>query len=100
MIPASINICGIPYNIVFGKNDYDPHDQFGQICYTKAEIVINPESPDELQMQTLIHEWVHGALVLSGHNKESEDELLVNSLALAINRTFQIKDDIIRTCKR
>ncbi len=94
MIPKTINICGIPFTVRFGNNDYDPHDQFGQICYTKAEIIINPEMPEELKMQTLIHEWVHGALTLSGHNKETEDELLVNSLALAICGTFKPKEEI------
>lgn len=92
MIPTTINICGIPYKVRFGKNDYDPTDQFGQIIYTKGIIMINPDMPEELQMQTLIHEWVHGALTMSGHNKETEDELLVNSLAIAISGTFQLKE--------
>lgn len=93
MFPVSINICGIPYKVIFGKNDFEPTSQFGQIIYTKGEIIINPNMPKELQMQTLIHEWVHGALTLSGHNKETEDELLVNSLALAISGTFRLKDE-------
>ena len=93
MIPKTINICGIPYKILYGKNDYDPHDRFGQIRYTRAEITINPEMSEELKMQTLIHEWVHGVLVLTGHNKEAEDELLVNSLALAICGTFKLKEE-------
>ncbi len=92
MVPESINICGVPYKIVFGINDYDPHDQFGQIIYTKGVIIINPEMPEELQMQTLVHEWVHGVLVMSGHNKATENELLVNSLAIAINGTFKLKE--------
>lgn len=46
-----------------------------------------------MPMQTLIHEWVHGVLVLNGHNKETEDELLVNSLALAIFGTFKLKEE-------
>ena len=93
MIPNTINICGIPYKITFGKNDYDPTDQFGQIIYTKGEIIINPDMPEKLQMQTLIHEWVHGVLTLSGYNKETEDELLVNSLAIAISGTFRLKEE-------
>lgn len=93
MIPEKINICGIPFKVRYGKNAFNPNDQFGQICYTKAEIIINPEMPEELQMQTLIHEWVHGVLVMTGHNKETEDELLVNSLTLAIYRTFKPNEE-------
>lgn len=93
MVPESINICGIPYKVTFGKNDFEPTSQFGQIIYTKGEIIINPNMPKELQMQTLIHEWVHGVLTLSGHNKEAEDELLVNSLAIAISGTFVLKEE-------
>lgn len=93
MIPELINICGIPFKVTFGKNDFEPTSQFGQIIYTKGEIMINPDMPEELQMQTIIHEWVHGVLTLSGHNKETEDELLVNSLALAIGGTFRLKEE-------
>lgn len=93
MIPKAINICGIPYKIAYGKNAYDPTDHFGQIIYTEGKIMINPDMPEELQMQTLIHEWVHGVLVLTGHNKETEDELLVNSLSLAIYETFKPKEE-------
>jgi len=93
MLPESINIYGIPYKVTFGKNDFEPTSQFGQIIYTKGEIVINPDMPEELQMQTLIHEWIHGVLTLSGHNKETEDELLVNSLAIAISGTFRLKEE-------
>lgn len=93
MIPKTINICEIPFKVKYGKNDYDPHSQFGQICYTRAEILINPEMPEELKMQTLVHEWVHGVLVLTGHDKETENELLVNSLTLAIYRTFKLRDE-------
>lgn len=31
MIPETINVCGIPFTVRFGNNDYDPHDQFGQM---------------------------------------------------------------------
>lgn len=93
VIPKTINICGVPYKITYGKNDYNPIDQFGQIIYVKGEIMINPDMPEELQIQTLIHEWVHGVLTLSGHNKETGNELLVNSLALAISGTFKLKEE-------
>lgn len=93
MIPKTINIYGIPYKITYGKNAYDSADHFGQIIYTEGKIMINPDMPEELQIQTLIHEWVHGVLVLTGHNKETEDELLVNSLSLAIYETFKLKEE-------
>jgi hypothetical protein len=64
----------------------------GEIDHGKAEIRLSDSSPVELQMATLLHEWVHGALVAFGYNKESQNEHLVDALATAINLTFKIKE--------
>ena len=48
--------------------------------------------PEALQLQSLIHEWVHGALVMIGQNELTQDEVLVQCLAAAINQTFQFKE--------
>lgn len=65
---------------------------FGEIDYTNAAIKINRDMPEALQLQSLIHEWVHGALVMIGQNELTSDEVFVQCLAAAINQTFQFKE--------
>jgi len=93
MIPDKINICGIPHSVKLCEDNFTIDSHFGEICYIKAEIRINQGMPEPLQMQTLVHEWLHGALVMIGRNDLSEDENLVQCVSVAINNTFTIKED-------
>lgn len=93
MIPETINICGVPHTINLCEDVFDVDRHFGQIDYAKAEIKINRDMPITMQMQALIHEWVHGALVMIGRNDETQDEQLVQGLAMAINQTFCLKSE-------
>ena len=93
MIPKTISICGVPHKVVLCKDNFRMDSHFGEIRYTSAEITINEDMPETLQMQTLVHEWLHGALVMNGYNEETQNEQLVSSLAAAINQTFQIKGE-------
>ena len=47
----------------------------------------------QMQMQTLIHEMLHGMLVLIGQNELAQDEQVVQSLSMAINQSFKLKED-------
>ena len=49
--------------------------------------------PKELYTQTLIHEIVHGMLVNIGRNDLSENETFVQTLAMAINLTFDLRGE-------
>lgn len=89
-----INICGVPHKVLLVGDNFTLDSHFGEIDYTKAEIRINKSMPEALQTQTLIHEWVHGALVMMGYNNETQNEQFVNALAVAINQTFQIKSPV------
>ena len=92
MIPKEINILGIPHTVKACEDGFSLGDKsLGEIDYSKAEIRINKDMPDVLQMQTLVHEWVHGALVLLGFNEESNNEQFVQALSVAICQTFQLK---------
>ena len=94
MLPDKINICGTPFTVRCCDDSFVSDSlHFGEIHYAKAEILINRDMPEALKMQTLLHEWVHGALVMIGRNAEAEDENLVQCLAVAINNTFQLKED-------
>lgn len=91
-MPESINICGIPYMIKYCSDDFNTEtEHLGAIYYKKCEISIAADMPDELQMQTLIHEWVHGVLFAIGYTELRSDEKFVQNLALAINQTFETK---------
>ena len=93
MIPNEVNICGVPHRIIPVMDCFTDKGHFGEITYTAAEIRINMEMPDALQMQTLVHEWLHGALVMLGFNEESENEKLVAGLSVAINQTFVLREE-------
>ena len=91
-MPDSINICGVPYKVKLCKDNFtaDHASHFGEIDYVKSEIRINSETCESMQWKTLVHEWVHGALVLLGYTEECDDEKLVQGLALAISQTFTL----------
>lgn len=91
-----IDICGIPFTIK--EVDEIPADIrgeviHGEISHSRAEILLRESLPEELKQLALIHEWVHGVLVMIGRTDLSDDEILVQNVALAINQTFEIKKD-------
>ena len=75
------------------EDNFNTDCHFGQIEYSKCEIRINKDMPEEMQMQTLVHEMLHGMLVLIGQNELSQDEQVVQSLSMAINQSFKLKED-------
>jgi hypothetical protein len=91
MIPTIINICGVPHAVLLCKDEFDLDSHFGQIEYTQALIKINQDMPESMQMQSLCHEWLHGALVMLGFNEQSQNEQFVQALSMAINQTFTVK---------
>jgi hypothetical protein len=94
MLPNKVNVCGVPFKVRCCDDSFQSDTMhLGEIRYGKAEILINRDMDEEMKYQTLIHEWVHGALVMIGRNELTEDECLVQSLAAAINATFTIKGD-------
>jgi hypothetical protein len=92
MIPSTINICGVPHEVILCPDNFDTDSHFGQIDYTQALIKINQDMPEEMQKQALCHEWLHGALVMLGFNDQSQNEQFVQALSMAINMTFDIKE--------
>ena len=94
MLPDKINICGTPFTVRCCDDSFRSDAiHFGEIEYQNAEIRINRNMPDVMKVQTLIHEWVHGAFVMIGRNDLTDDENLVQCLAVAINNTFTIRED-------
>lgn len=85
-----IDICGIPHEIIECKDIFDSDaSHFGQIDYKRCEIRINEDATPELKKQILAHEVIHGIFVHLGLNEYTGNEHLVQSLASAINQSFE-----------
>lgn len=94
MILNKIKILGIPYEIKLCEDAFRADGtHLGEIDYVKSEIRINPDMSDAQMEQTLIHEFVHGALISLGYYDENNNENLVQGLAIAINQTFKLKEE-------
>ncbi len=86
-----ISILGIPFEIEEVDN-IEPicRDEIiqGRVLHSEGRILLRKSLPDALKRQVLIHEWVHGALTMLGHEEMSNDEAFVQGLTIAINQTF------------
>lgn len=88
----TVKICGIPYKIIEKECIESSNGRcLGLITYDEGTIEIRKGQQPDYYRQTLIHEVVHGMLVMIGRNDLSEDETFVQSLALAISQTFDLK---------
>ena len=92
MIPKIINVCGIPYRVRVCKDNFSLDCHMGEITYATGEIRINQDMTEALQKAALIHEWLHGALVMLGFQEQSQDEQFVQAMAIAINQTFDFQE--------
>lgn len=88
-----IKICGIPYQIIEKECIEGNGRVCGEITYDECIIKMREGMHPDYYNQTLIHEVVHGMLVMIGRNDLSEDETFVQSLALAISQTFDLKGE-------
>lgn len=90
----TVNILGVPFKI----EEVDVIDESregitqGKIKYTKGVIYLRKNQPDAIKRQTLIHEVIHGIFIQIGRDDLSEDEALVQTLAVAIDNTFKLKE--------
>ena len=91
MLPSRVNICGIPHTVEVCDDKFNSDLHLGMIEYEKANIKINGNATEELQMQSLFHEMLHGMLIMIGRNDESMDEVFVQSLANAMYQSFDIR---------
>ena len=89
---TNVNICGIPHNVIYEKDRFQIDDiKFGYIDYANAKIYINEDIAEQLKIETLCHEIIHGILFHIGKQEMSEDENFVQALANAIYQSFDIK---------
>lgn len=87
----TVNICGIPHEVIEHDDNFDIDAHFGMIDFKKCEIRINKGMSEECKKETICHEIVHGILVHLGYHEQSNDEQFVQALGNAIYQTFEIK---------
>lgn len=92
-----VKICGVPYEII-DKDYIESGDGrcLGMIYYDECKIEIRKGQHPDYYMQSLVHEVVHGMLVMIGRNDLSADETFVQTMALAITQTFDLKEADMR----
>ena len=78
-----IMVAGIPFEIQYCHENFGDGN-CGEIEHCKQIIRINEDMAPEYKKQTLIHEMLHGILVMIGRNDLSMDETFVQSLAQGI----------------
>lgn len=98
MIPKIVNICGIPHEVELCGDDFGTGRNFGFITYATCKIRINKDMPEPMIKESLCHEIVHGMLTHLGYDDQSNDEQFVQALAMAINMTFEVKDEYVAVC--
>lgn len=93
MIKA-VKICGVPYKVLV-KPAYFEADakHFGEIDYKAGTITISDDLSEEIAMESLCHEIVHGMLVHIGRSDLAFDEQFVQALGNAIYQTFDVKGE-------
>lgn len=88
-----VNICGVPHSVIEKEDNFTSDStHLGEITYSKAEILINKNMPEEMKKETICHEIVHGIFVHLGYNDYTNNEQLVQQLGNAIYQAFEIKD--------
>lgn len=90
----TVNICGIPHEVIYCEDKFDADTHFGQIDYKNCEIRINKDLKGEAYNETLCHEILHGILIHIGRDDLSGDEQFVQCLANAVNQTFRVKGKV------
>lgn len=87
-----VNICGVPHDVEFKEDNFTANElHMGEIRYKECKIILSPGMNKELEKETLAHEMLHGIFVHLGYNDMASNEVLVQSLAQAINQGFEVK---------
>ena len=83
-----INILGLEYQIKI-VSTVDRHQAlWGKINYETQEIVISSNISSQHQLQTIIHELLHGILTHLGYSNHSDDEQFVTAVSAALYQSL------------
>ncbi|MBQ9621244.1 MAG: hypothetical protein IJR41_04840 [Atopobiaceae bacterium] len=86
IIPATVNILGIPYEVVTEEME-DGED--GCISPRRQRITLRDGMCAEKRVQVYLHELVHGILDQLGYEELYEDEHLVQGLAIGLHQALK-----------
>jgi hypothetical protein len=95
--PASIRIGPIDFAVDV-REDLREDDRAldGQIRYGETTIRLHADLAHQAQVQTLLHEVVHGMLTQMGRAKMCKDEELVDALAFSLYQVIRDNPDLVR----
>ena len=79
-----LKICGLNYTVEYIQPNSREDTFMGRTDPQKALITINQTMAEDVQQQTLIHEWIH--VVLSNYSlAENENETMIQALATELH---------------
>ena len=79
-----LKICGLNYTVEYIQPNSREDTFMGRTDPQKALITINQTMAEDVQQQTLIHEWLHA--VLSNYSlAETENETMIQALATELH---------------
>ena len=85
-----LKICGLNYTVEYIQPNSREDTFMGRTDPQKALITINQTMAEDVQQQTLIHEWLHA--ILSNYSlAENENETMIQALATELhNAGFEL----------
>lgn len=90
MIPSSVKIGGVVYNVYEAESVSDDENiLLGEVDYHKATIYINEDNHPDMKEQTLLHEMIHVILRMMGKGDLNEDEYFVDALAYNLHQVLK-----------
>ena len=79
-----LKICGLNYTVEYIQPNSREDTFMGRSDPQKALITINQTMAEDVQQQTLIHEWLHA--ILSNYSlAENENETMIQALATELH---------------
>jgi Zn-dependent peptidase ImmA (M78 family) len=79
-----LKICGLNYTVEYIQPNSREDTFMGRTDPQKALITINQTMAEDVQQQTLIHEWLHA--ILSNYSlAENENETMIQALATELH---------------
>ncbi len=89
-----VKILGIPYTIEEVENIPNTVDCIGLHIGAEQKIQIKKSLPKEMKEQTILHEIMHAIFWILGENELSENERVVQSLAMAFYQLVKDNGEI------